>query len=52
MQDAKMTQKIAICTPSLFLRNYGMYPQLKKNVKQQYIFQMSPQYGEFRPTNG
>jgi len=25
---------------------------LKKPVMQQYVFQMSPQYGELRPTNG
>jgi len=24
----------------------------KKRVKQQYVLQMSPQYGELRPTNG
>jgi len=30
-----------------------MYSQSeKKLVKQQYVLQMSPQYGELRPTNG
>ena len=53
-----MTQKIAIWAPShnfvaLYLRNWGMYRQLeKKLVKQQYVLQMSPQYGELRPTSG
>ena len=29
-----------------------MYRQSEKIVKQQYVLQMSPQYGERRPTNG
>ena len=37
IQDAKMTQKIAICAPShrfvgLYLRNQGMYRQSEKNL--------------------
>jgi len=40
MQDAKMTQKIAIWAPSynfvgMNLRNSGMYQQSKKIIKQQ-----------------
>jgi len=55
MQDAKKSPKIAIWTPlhnfvGLYLRNYRQSE--KKLVKQQYVFQMSPQYGEFRPTSG
>jgi len=54
----KMEQKIAIWAPShnfvrLYLHNWGMYRQSeKKFVKQQYLLQMSPQYGELRPTSG
>ena len=53
-----MMQNIAIWEPShnfvgLYLRNLGMYRQLaKKLVKQQYLLQMSPEYGEFRSTSG
>jgi len=55
--DAKITQKIAICSPShnfvgFCLRNYGMYQQSEKLVKQQCLPHMSSQYGELRPTNG
>ena len=47
-------QKIAISAPShnfgvLYLRNSGMYRQSEKLVKQQYLLQMSLQYGELRP---
>ena len=58
IQDAKMTQKIAIWAPShnfvkLCFRNEDMYRQsAKKLAKQQYLLQMSPRYGELRPTNG
>jgi len=58
MQDPKKSPKIAIWAPShnfvkLYLRNQGTYRQLeKKLVKRQYVLQMSPQYGERRPTNG
>jgi len=58
MQDPKELTKIAIWAPShnfvgLYLRNQGTYRQSeKKLVKQQYVLQMSPQYGEHRPTNG
>jgi len=46
--------KVAICAPSytfvgLYLRNEGTYRQWKKNVKQQYLVQMSP-HGKLRPT--
>ena len=51
------TQKIAILAPSHnfvrpYLRNWGMYRQSEKLVKQQYILHMSCWYGELRPTNG
>jgi len=52
------SQKFAICAPShkfvgLYLRNEGMYQQLEKLVKQQYLFHISSPYGELRPcTNG
>ena len=37
----------------LYLRNYGMFRQSeKKLVKQQYLLQTWPQYGELRPTIG
>jgi len=50
-------QKIAIWAPSqnfvgLYLRNEGTYRQSEKHVKQQYLIQMSSQYGELRPTSG
>jgi len=51
-------QKIAICAPlhnfvGLYLRNEGTYRQSeKKLVKQQYLLQMSLQYGELLPTSG
>ena len=74
IQDAKITQKIAICTPShKFVRIYQSINQSKpicnapispskkpesevcidnrKNVKQQYLIQMSSQYGKLRPIN-
>ena len=57
IQDAKKTQKIAICAPShnsvelsLQLRHVEIIG--KRLVKQQYFFQMSPQYAELPPTNG
>jgi len=36
----------------LYLRNYCTYRQSEKNIKQQYLLYMSPQYGELRPTSG
>ena len=56
IQDTKITQN-AICETShhfveLYLRNWDMYRQSEKVVKQQYLLQMYPQYGELRPTNG
>jgi len=53
----RITQKIAICTPShnfdgLYLRHEGMYRQSEKLLKQRYLLHMSPQYGERRPTGG
>jgi len=57
MQDPKNRQKLAIWAPShnfvgLYLRNWGMYRQSEKIVKQQYLSHSSSQYGELRPTNG
>jgi len=58
IQDAKIMKKIAICAPShnfvwLYLHNWGTCRQSgKKLVKQQYLLQMSSQYGELPPTNG
>jgi len=58
MQEAKNRQKFAIWAPShnfvgLYLINQGTYQQVeKKLLKQQYLFHMSPQYGELRPTSG
>jgi len=54
----KNDTKIAIWAPShnfvgLNLRNEGIYRQSeKKLVNQQYVLNMSPQYGELRPTIG
>jgi len=50
-------QKIAIyehhrTTIGLYLRNEGMHRQSEKIIKQQYLLQMSLQYGELRPSNG
>jgi len=52
-----MAKKVAIWAPShkfvgLYLRNYGMYRQSEKLGKQQYLLQMSPQYGVLWPTSG
>jgi len=58
IQNAKITQNIAVCAPShkfveLCFLQWGMNRQsAKKLLKQQYLLQMSPQYGELRPTNG
>ena len=57
IQDAKKSPKIAIWAPShnfvgLYLRNKARIDNGKKHVKQQYLLQMSPQYGELRPTSG
>jgi len=51
-----MKQNIATWAPSynfvgLYISNC-MYRQSEKVVKQQYLLQMSPRYGELRPTNG
>jgi len=35
-----------------FSRIYQVAPVWKKLVKQQYLLQKSPQYGELRPTSG
>ena len=54
----KNCKKIAVWALShnfvgLYLRNEGTYRRSeKKLVKQQYVMQMFPQYGELRPTNG
>ena len=57
IQDAKYRQKIATCAPShnfvwLYLRNKGTYRQSEKIVKQQYLPNMSLQYGALRSTSG
>jgi len=39
-------------TVGLYLYNKGMYRQLGKNVKRQYLRHVSSHYGELRPTNG
>jgi len=58
IQDAKMTQKIAICTPlhntlsGCIFATKAHIDNRKKAFKQQYLFHMSSQYGELRPTNG
>jgi len=58
MQDTKKSPKIAIWASShkfvgLYLRNQkARIDNGKKIVKQQYLLQMSPQYGELRPTTG
>ena len=57
IQDAKKSPKIAIWAPShkfigLYLRNWGTHRQSEKLVKQQYVLQMSPQYGELRLPSG
>ena len=58
MQDPKNHQKCNIWALShnfvrLYLCNWGTYRQSeKKLVKQQYVLQMSPQYGELQPTSG
>jgi len=56
MQDAKTRPKFAIWAPShnfvgLSLRNWGIYRQSEKRVKQQYLLHMSLQYCELLPTN-
>ena len=57
IQDAKMSEKIAISAPSHNFR--AISSQLrhvstigKKLVEQQYVLHVSPQYGELRPTSG
>jgi len=57
IQDAKMTQKIAIWAPShnfvrLNLHNLGVYGQSEKNLLNSNISSTSPQYGELWPTSG
>jgi len=57
IQDAKKSPKIAIWAPSHNFVGYifatkAPIDNRKKSVKQQYVLQMSPQYGELRPTNG
>jgi len=46
-------QKIAICAPSYnFVGLYLRDNPKKKLVKQQYLLQMSAQYGELQPSSG
>jgi len=58
IQDAKKSPKIAIFAPShnfvgLYLRKLRYVSSIgNKPAKQQYVLQMSPQYGELRPTSG
>jgi len=52
MRDAKNSQKVAICAPSYNFVGLYHIDNRKKLVKQQYLLQMSPQYGERRPTSG
>jgi len=56
IQDAKMTQKIAICAPSHKCVGYifatkACIDNREKLVKQQYVLHMSPQYDELRLIN-
>jgi len=57
MQDPTNRQKIAIWPPShnfvgqIFATKAHIGNQ-EKLVKQQYLLQMFPQYGELQPTNG
>ena len=53
----KNRKKIAICAPlhnfvGLCLRNWGMYRQSEKSVKQQYLLHMFSQYGDLRLISG
>jgi len=59
IQDAKKSPKIVIWALSHNIVGLSIYSQLrhvstigKKLVKQQYVLQMSPQYGELQPTSG
>ena len=58
MQDAKNRQKFAIWAPShnfvgLYLRKLRHVSATgKKLIKQQYLLQMSSQYGRLRPASG
>jgi len=57
MQDPKRSPKIAIWAPSHNLLGYIFAPEAridnrkKKLAKQQYVLQVSPQYGDLRPTS-
>jgi len=53
-QDANKFPKIAIWAPShnFIFATKARIDNRKKIVKQQYVFQMSPQYSELRPTSG
>jgi len=53
IQDAKITQKIAICTPSAISMQIRHVSTIgKKLVKQLYLLHMSSQCGELQPTTG
>jgi len=57
IQDAKQSPKVAIWAPCTTLSGYifatkARVDNREKHVKQQYVLQMSPQYGELRPTSG
>jgi len=57
IQDAKMTQKSPSAHHRATLSSYIFVTKAytdnrKKHVNQQYLLQMSPQYGELRLTNG
>ena len=45
-------QTIAQHFVRLYLRNQGTHRQSEKAFKQQYLFHMSPQHGQLRPTSG
>jgi len=59
MQDAKKVAKnrhlgtmAQLCQAISFLKIKHVSTIGKKLVKQQYVLQMSPQYGELQPTSG
>jgi len=54
MQDAKKSPSAHHCTTlsGYIFATKAHIDNPKKLVKQQYLLQMSPQYGELRPTSG
>jgi len=51
IQDAKIMQKIIVPLSSYIFTTKARIDNRKKLVKQQYLLQMSLQYGEPQPTN-